>query len=122
MGNHSAVTIDNSKDTLCCNCIHVPTILRSGTSIRIELQSVLDTVLLQAMEGKKAVALFLLLSALVATVYTRPQIMLDPKQSEAVPGSPQVGSEVKPDEGVIPRPRAQDPCCTPIVFPCCNYG
>ena len=78
------------------------------------IQSVLDTVSLQAMEGKKVFALFLLLSALVATAHTRPQAAINPKQPlspEAVPGLPHVEPQVKAEKAEIPRPEgALNPC------------
>ena len=54
--------------------------MHKSVAFEWEKQSVLDTVSLQAMEGKKVFALFLLLSALVATAYTRSQAATNPKQ------------------------------------------
>ena len=74
---------------------------------------------LQVMEGNCSVSP----AALVATVHTRPQVMNNPKPSlspEAVPGSPHVGSQGKPDEAVIPRPRAQQ-ICRLLKLTCCHH-
>ena len=54
--------------------------MHKSVAFEWEKQSVLDTVSLQVMEGKKVFALFLLLSALVATAYTRSQVAINPKQ------------------------------------------
>ena len=74
---------------------------------------------LQAMEGKKVFALFLLLSALVAAVHTRPQVMNNPKQSLSVPGSPQVGSQVKPDGACHSQAKFTNPMLSTCITLLC---
>ena len=61
-------------------------------------------------------ALFLLLSALVATAHTRPQAAINPKQPlspEAGPGLPHVEPQVKAEEAEIPRPEGALKQCPP---------
>ena len=68
-------------------------------------------------------ALFLLLSALVATAYTRPQAAIDPKQPlspEAGPGLPHVEPQVKAEEAELEIPRPEQPRCPPCCFSFCG--